>query len=85
MDKLYWRYNDKRRHVDLLYPNAVSSNRIPQQVDTAFTWSNGLTYFFKKSQYYGYNETYGRVLPGYPKDVSAFWKGISGKIDAVFR
>lgn len=86
MDKWYWRYNDDLRHVDFLYPNLLKpSDRIPRKVNAAFTWSNGLTYFFKGSKYYGYNETQRRVLPGYPKEISAFWKGIPNEIDAVFR
>ena len=86
MGKLYWRYNDFLDQVDLLYPNLLlSRDGIPHNADAAFLWSNGLTYFFKTSNYYAYNETQGRVLPGYPKNVSAFWKGVPDSIDAVFR
>ena len=50
-----------------------------------FRASDGLTYFFKDSQYYRFNDSERRVDTGYPKPISSFWKGIPNDIETVFR
>ena len=40
------------------------------------------TYAFKGSMFWKLTED--SVLPGYPKNISKFWKGLPGKIDASF-
>ncbi|EDO40771.1 predicted protein, partial [Nematostella vectensis] len=73
--------------VDPGYPKAISAywRGVPSGVEAAFNWYvDGVTYFFKGSQYYRFNDDKVRVDPGYPRNISSFWKGIPNDIDTVF-
>lgn len=58
---------------------------VPADVDAAFLWSDGYTYFFKGTLYYRYDSSQERVEVGYPREINSFWKGIPDSVDAVFR
>ena len=47
--KLYWRFNEKRQKMDKGYPKKISPiwKGLPPNLDSALTWRNGVTYFFK--------------------------------------
>lgn len=54
---------------------------LPNNIDAAFTYKNGKTYFFKGSKYWRYN---GRTLDGdYPKEISEGFTGIPDNVDAA--
>ena len=50
-------------------------------IDSIITMEDG-TYAFKGNMFWKLTED--SVLPGYPKNISKFWKGLPGKIDASF-
>lgn len=55
----YWRY-DSRAEVPVSnrYPQEISSvwEGIPSNINAAFQWQNGYTYFFKGQNYYRFND-----------------------------
>ncbi|XP_013144288.1 PREDICTED: matrix metalloproteinase-16 [Papilio polytes] len=54
---------------------------LPANIDAAFTYKNGKTYFFKGSKYWRYN---GQNIDGdYPKEISEGFTGIPDNIDAA--
>lgn len=54
---------------------------MPGNVDAAFTYKNGKTYFFKGTQYWRYS---GRQMDGdYPKEISDGFTGIPDNLDAA--
>ena len=66
------------------YPRSISADwdGLPGNLDAAFTWTNGKTYFFKRSLYWRYsNQTQDE---GYPKLISKGFDGIPDNIDAAF-
>lgn len=46
--------------------------------------SNGLTYFFKGTHYYRFNDTTLQLDPSYPKLINEYWKGVPSDLDTVF-
>ena len=72
--------NLKRGH---LYRRYIAADwGLPRNLDAAFTWTNGKTYFFKRSLYWRYsNQTQDE---GYPKLISKGFDGIPDNIDAAF-
>lgn len=65
------------------YPKLISKSWIglPSDIDAAFTYKNGKTYFFKGSKYWKYN---GKKIDGdYPKDISEGFTGIPDNIQAA--
>lgn len=47
-------------------------------IDTAITWGDGNTYFFKGGQYVRYNHADDAVAPGYPLATADHWPGMGG-------
>ena len=47
-------------------------------------YTNGITYFFKDSLYYRFNDTTQMVDPGYPRPIASFWKGVPDNFDTVY-
>lgn len=54
----YWRFDSKSDPpVSNRYPKPIKNwVGLPSSVDAAFKWENGLTYFFKGTQYYRFND-----------------------------
>ena len=50
-------------------------------IDSIITMEDG-TYAFKGNMFWKLTED--SVMPGYPKNITRFWKGLPGKIDASF-
>ena len=48
-DDMYWRYNEAFNSLDMGYPVSINNSweGIPNNIDSAMTWINGKTYFFK--------------------------------------
>ena len=47
--KYYWRYNERKRRMDPGYPKEIRPiwKGVPANVDSAVTWKNQVSYFFK--------------------------------------
>merc|ERR1711915_42430 len=75
----YWKFDPKTKpYVDASYPKDIEDwKRIPGDLDSAMTYSNGKTYFFKSSQYYRYdnekNMVDDSVIPEYPRNTGYWW------------
>lgn len=54
----YWRFDSKSDPpVSARYPKPIKNwIGLPNNLDAAFKWENGLTYFFKGTQYYRFND-----------------------------
>ena len=51
-------------------------------LDTMVTLKNDITYAFSGNRYWKFTKT--SVAPGYPRDISSGWDGLSGNLDAAF-
>ena len=62
----YWKLTDTS--VESGYPRTISLDwdGLPGNLDAAFTWTNGKTYFFKGGQYWRFSQI-GKLDRGYPK------------------
>ena len=47
-------------------------------------YTDDITYFFKDSFYYRFNDSLQAVDPGYPQPIASFWKGVPDNLDTVF-
>lgn len=58
LGKEYWRFDSKNDPpVSSRYPKAIKNwIGLPSNIDAAFKWENGLTYFFKGTNYYRFND-----------------------------
>ena len=67
------------------YPRSISSDwdGLPANLDAAFTWTNGKTYFFKGSKYWRFSDV-GQMDSGYPKQLDKGFSGIPTNVDAAF-
>ena len=55
---------------------------MPGNLDAAFTWTNGKTYFFRGTDYYRFT---GQTMDeGYPKSIRSGFDGIPSFVDAAF-
>ncbi|OQV21072.1 putative Zinc metalloproteinase nas-4 [Hypsibius exemplaris] len=70
------RYLSKALQIRDYYPE------LPDDIDAAFTWINGHTYFFKGRSYWKYQSH--QQLEGYPQDISHGFPGLPDSIDAAF-
>ena len=55
---------------------------VPNDLDAAFTWTNGKFYFFKGSQYWRVSAE-GRADRGFPRTIESGFPGIPIDIDAA--
>lgn len=46
---------------------------------------NRQTYFFKGNQYWKYDQKNKALVPGYPKPIRLFWRGLPDNIDAALQ
>lgn len=77
----YWKLTEDG--VAAGYPRQIAKSwpGLPSNIDAAFTYRNGKTYFFKGSQYWRY---VGKKMDGdYPKLISDGFTGIPDNIDAA--
>jgi matrix metalloproteinase-14 (membrane-inserted) len=55
---------------------------LPSNLDAAFTWTNGKTYFFRGTEYWRFTEK--KMDEGYPKSIRSGFDGIPSFVDAAF-
>lgn len=85
---IYWRLSNQSRHmtndgqhlhVDKGYPKSFDLwEGIPVPVDGAYTNHKGETFFFKGTQYWGFDDQLMRVKPNYPQDISEMLNCVYG-------
>ncbi len=77
----YWRYDLVEDRVEPGYPKRLGIWRgLPPRITDAFTWINGLTYFFHEDTYYRFNDMSFKVedaIPAYPRFNADYWFGCS--------
>nr|XP_045588154.1 matrix metalloproteinase-17-like [Procambarus clarkii] len=72
----YFRYNEKTRQMDPGYPKDISKwNGLPSNLDAAFTFTDGLSYFIRGYQYWKYDNVRIEPYSEYPKDAPEYWAG----------
>lgn len=72
----YYRYNDAEGRMDDGYPKNITKwNGLPNNLDAAFTYSDGESYFFRGYQFWRYNNKLIRPAAGYPKNAPEYWAG----------
>jgi hypothetical protein len=55
-------------------------------MDAVLTFpGNGETYFFKQDKYWKYDQQNKVLVPGYPKLIKPFWRGVPDNIDAALQ
>lgn len=77
----YWKLTDDG--IEAGYPKLISTNWVglPSNIDTAFSYKNGKTYFFKGTKYWKYD---GKKMDGdYPKDINEGFTGIPDNVQAA--
>ena len=54
----YWRFDSKSEPpVSKQYPKPIKNwVGLPNRIDAAFRWDNGMSYFFKGTSYYRFND-----------------------------
>lgn len=77
----YWKITEKGHTLG--HPKAINSlwSGLPGNIDAAFTFRNGKTYFFKGNKYWRYAGT--KMEPGFPKYISIGFEGIPDNIDSA--
>eukprot|EP00091_Calanus_sinicus_P007250 TRINITY_DN18211_c0_g1_i1.p1 TRINITY_DN18211_c0_g1~~TRINITY_DN18211_c0_g1_i1.p1 ORF type:complete len:117 (-),score=15.26 TRINITY_DN18211_c0_g1_i1:303-653(-) len=76
----YWRFDpDQRPPVKSSYPRPISNwEGIPNYIDDALQYNNGYTYFFKKGEYYRFDDRSFKVDDGdppFPRPAGYWWFG----------
>ncbi|XP_070850769.1 matrix metalloproteinase-2 isoform X2 [Drosophila suzukii] len=71
---LYWRFNDTTGQVDPFYPRDMSIwSGVGYNIDTAFQYLDGKTYFFKNLGYWEFSDDLMKVAHARPKLSSRKW------------
>ena len=78
----YWKLTDTSVEPGYPKPIAEGWSGLADDIDAAFTWTNGKTYFIKDSLYWRFSEV-GDLDEGYPKNFSKAFKGIPTNADAA--
>ncbi|KAK9704416.1 Hemopexin [Popillia japonica] len=76
----FWRFDPMQRPpVKSTYPKPISNwEGIPDQLDAAFQYTNGYTYFYKDGAYYRFNDRAFAVdsaNPAFPRSTASWWFG----------
>ncbi|KAG7157008.1 matrix metalloproteinase-17-like [Homarus americanus] len=70
----YFRYNDTARQMDSGYPKDISKwNGLPGDLDDAFTWTDGQSYFLRGYQFWKFDNVKIKPAAGYPKEAPQYW------------
>ncbi|KAJ8920934.1 hypothetical protein NQ315_015727, partial [Exocentrus adspersus] len=76
----FWRFDPSQRPpVKSTYPKPISNwEGVPDNLNAAFQWTNGYTYFFKGNAYYRFNDRAFAVdvtNPPFPRSTAYWWFG----------
>ncbi|XP_025830615.1 matrix metalloproteinase-14 isoform X3 [Agrilus planipennis] len=76
----FWRFDPSQRPpVKGTYPKPISNwEGLPNNLDAAFQWTNGYTYFYKDNAYYRFNDRQFAVdsaNPAFPRSTAYWWFG----------
>ncbi|KAG5893486.1 hypothetical protein JTB14_010537 [Gonioctena quinquepunctata] len=76
----FWRFDPSQRPpVKTTYPKPISNwDGVPNNLNAAFQWTNGYTYFFKDGAYYRFNDRAFAVdvtTPAFPRSNAYWWFG----------
>jgi hypothetical protein len=78
--KKYWRFDESVGHVELDYPRDISMWRgIPGDIDAAFQYIDGKTYFFKGKHFWQFDDMRMKVSDVRPKRIGTHWMQCSPK------
>ena len=70
----YWRFDDAVGRVELDYPRDISMWRgVPSDVDAAFQYIDGKTYFFKGKHFWQFDDNSMMVVNLTPKRIGIHW------------
>ena len=70
----YWRYDDAVGRVELDYPRDISMWRgVPSDIDAAFQYTDGKTYFFKGKHFWQFDDYSMMVVDLTPKRIGTHW------------
>lgn len=70
----YWRFDDAVGRVELDYPRDIAMWRgVPSDIDAAFQYIDGKTYFFKGKHFWQFDDTSMMVVDPYPKRIGTHW------------
>ena len=58
---------------------------VPDNIDAAFSHSDGRSYFFKGNLVYQFDNIADRVSSGYPKPIQSVFPGVPNNLDTAFR
>ncbi|KAG8515029.1 Matrix metalloproteinase-17 [Galemys pyrenaicus] len=73
-DQLYWRYDERTRHMDPGHPARSPPWRgVPSTLDDAMRWSDGASYFFRGKEYWKLLDGELEAAPGYPQPAARDW------------
>ncbi|XP_050302465.1 matrix metalloproteinase-14 isoform X2 [Anthonomus grandis grandis] len=76
----FWRFDPSQRPpVKSTYPKPTSNwEGVPENMDAAFQWTNGYTYFYKGGAYYRFNDrafAVDQTVPAFPRSTAFWWFG----------
>ncbi|KAJ8942861.1 hypothetical protein NQ314_009924 [Rhamnusium bicolor] len=76
----FWRFDPSQRPpVKGTYPKPISNwDGVPDNLNAAFQWTNGYTYFYKDNAYYRFNDRAFAVdvtNPPFPRSTAYWWFG----------
>lgn len=81
---LYWRIDDSTGKVELDYPRDMSFwAGVGYNIDAAFQYTNGKTYFFKNLGYWEFDDTHVKVAHARPKLSSRKWMQCARSVNDV--
>ena len=80
----YWRYDDEVGRVELDYPRDISMWRgVPSDIDAAFQYTDGKTYFFKGKEFWQFDDNAMEVVSN-PKKIGTHWMQCAKEIRNPF-
>lgn len=76
----FWRFDPSQRPpVKSTYPKPIANwEGVPDNLDAAFQYTNGYTYFYKDNAYFRFNDrafAVDQVNPAFPRSTAYWWFG----------
>eukprot|EP00058_Branchiostoma_floridae_P019752 XP_002605242.1 hypothetical protein BRAFLDRAFT_92284 [Branchiostoma floridae] len=78
--KKFWVWNEFTRRVDMGFPKLIRKywHGVPNHLDAALRWKNGITYFFKSGYYWKFEDDLEKTAKCYPRPVALYWSSCGG-------